>query len=155
MTGPIPDRVARRAIKNYVLDVHGCHLSLYAVSPQGYPMIGWRPVLGVDDPADRTTAHRAAWTAVHGPIPAGMTVDHKCKTKRCVNVRHLRLLSNFENARRTNGRDWPLGECAHGHKNDQMVTLKSGKRRCAPCALDATRRYRAKRRAREQLLIAA
>jgi len=59
--------------------------------------------------------HRAAWVSVHGQVPMGMTIDHLCKQRRCVNPDHLRLLPNYENARRTGGRDWPMGYCANGH----------------------------------------
>ncbi len=65
-------------------------------------------------------AHRASWEHVNGEVPVGMTLDHECKVKRCVNPEHLRLLPNFENARRTDGRDWPLGECVNGHSNEHL-----------------------------------
>jgi len=91
-----------------------------------------------------TTAHRAAWVAVHGQIPEGMTVDHICKVRRCVNVRHLRLLSNFENARRTNGNDWPLGECVNGHPNSEL-RKRGAKWVCGICAAEWQRRYRSRK----------
>jgi hypothetical protein len=37
-------------------------------------------------------AHRAAWEEVHGPIPAGMNIHHRCENKACVNVDHLEML---------------------------------------------------------------
>lgn len=43
-------------------------------------------------------AHRAAWEDVHGPIPAGMQVHHRCGNRRCVNVEHLDLLSRQAHA---------------------------------------------------------
>lgn len=36
-------------------------------------------------------AHRAAWEAERGPIPAGMQVHHTCEVRRCVNVEHMEL----------------------------------------------------------------
>ena len=47
--------------------------------------------------AKRVKAHRAAWEATHGPIPAGMLVCHHCDTPACVNVAHLFLGSNVDN----------------------------------------------------------
>lgn len=42
-------------------------------------------------------AHRVAWEAQKGPIPEGMTVDHMCFNRKCVNIGHLRLLTHREN----------------------------------------------------------
>lgn len=36
-------------------------------------------------------AHRLAWAAVHGPIPAGAYICHHCDTPACINVEHLYL----------------------------------------------------------------
>lgn len=38
-----------------------------------------------------TTAHRVAWTLAWGPIPAGLSVLHRCDNGRCVRVSHLFL----------------------------------------------------------------
>jgi len=138
----IPQDVAQRALDRFVARGDACHISDYSVGSHGYAQIGWKRPSG----GGCTTAHRAAWTAVHGQIPAGMTVDHICKERRCVNVAHLRLLSNFENARRTNGRDWPLGECAHGHPNE-LLRHTGTKLVCDPCSREQQARYRQKLRA--------
>lgn len=46
-------------------------------------------------------AHRAAWLAEHGSWPTpGMVTDHICSNKGCVNVKHLRELTNGENIMR-------------------------------------------------------
>ncbi|MHC9517499.1 HNH endonuclease [Prescottella equi] len=78
-----------------------------------------------------------------------MTVDHTCKQRRCVNPEHLRLLTNFENARRTGGRDWPLGQCVNGHSNIHLQRVDGGRRtKCGICTAAAQRRYRMRKRAR-------
>lgn len=140
----IPDRVAARAAVRFEADGSGCWISTYSVASHGYAQIGWT------DPGYRqvVTAHRAAWVYHHGQqIPEGMTIDHTCKERRCVNPSHLRMLSNFENARRTAGRDWPLGECVNGHSNDYLVQDYRGRWQCRECAAEWQRRYRAKKRA--------
>lgn len=143
-TNPIPARVASRALTAFLVSPSGCHVSTYFTGSHGYAQIGWHD----DEGRTRgTTAHRAAWVAhTAEQIPQGYTVDHTCKTRRCVNPEHLRLLSNFENARRTFGRDWPLGECINGHPNSELCT-RGGKRMCRLCSRDWQRRYRAKKRA--------
>lgn len=140
----IPERVAHRAANRYVLDSStGCHFSTYSTGSHGYAQIGWH------ENGERvvTLVHRVVWAAAFGPIPEGMTVDHMCKQRRCCNLTHLRLLSNFENGRRTSGRDWPLGRCIAGHPNSELIRQPGGKRLCRLCNLEWQRRYRANRKA--------
>jgi hypothetical protein len=93
------------------------------------------------------TCHLALWRYLHGELPEGMTVDHKCKNTRCVEPSHHRLLSRFENGRRQSGQDWPLGECKNGHPNSELRQDKTGRLRCHPCRLDDKARYRARKKA--------
>lgn len=48
-------------------------------------------------------AHRYAWERVNGRIPAGIMVDHLCHNPVCVNVDHLRLVTNAENGQNRRG----------------------------------------------------
>lgn len=144
----IPERVARRAHDAYTVDENGCHVSTYSTGSHGYAQIGWHAA------ARRvaTTAHRAAWVHAHGQIRSGMTIDHLCKNRRCVNVAHLRELSNYENARRSAGDDWPLGQCRNGHPDTELRDYPSRKnrsgtlRQCRLCRRDYQTRYEAKRK---------
>ena len=143
----IPGRVAKRATERFVLDQDtGCHVSTYSVASHGYAQVGWQ------NNGDRqmVTAHRAAWAFVHGQIPEGMTIDHLCKNRRCVNVEHLRMMTNYENARRTSGRDWPLGQCVNGHSNDLLRKNWCGQWKCSVCAAQYQRDYRARKREKVQ-----
>jgi hypothetical protein len=45
-------------------------------------------------------AHRYYWTMLRGPIPDGLTIDHLCLNKKCVNPDHLELVTASENTRR-------------------------------------------------------
>jgi HNH endonuclease len=81
-----------------------------------------------------TTAHRFVWEKTFGPIPTGMTVDHICRNKLCVNVEHLRLLSNVENG--TDNGQRHKTHCPQGHPYDEENTYVTprGWRRCRACA---------------------
>lgn len=140
----IPERVAERAATRYTVDEEGCWISTYSTGSHGYAQVGWNDGTKVRT----TTAHWAAWVYAHGPIPPLATVDHLCKRRRCVRPAHLRLLSNYENARRTWGRDWPEGQCVNGHPNAELIVADGGRRiRCGPCRAESQRRYRAKKKA--------
>lgn len=138
----IPDRVAKRAGTKHNEDENGCWISTYSVGSHGYAQIGWNAEGGR---RLGTTAHRASWVYANDEqIPEGMTVDHTCKVIRCVNPDHLRLMENFENARRTKGRDWEEGFCINGHPNSLLHQQPSGKWVCPPCKAEYRRRYDAK-----------
>lgn len=144
----IPHKAAMEAAHKYAEDASGCYVSTYSTGSHGYAQKTW--IWTDEDGRKRTagtTAHRAAWWYWQGPIPAGMTIDHLCKNRQCVRREHLRVTTNFENARRTSGRDWPMGECINGHPNSEL-RLWSGRLRCRICTNETQRRHRAKKKAR-------
>lgn len=144
---PVPERVAERAISNVDKQADGCWISRYSTASHGYSQIGWQ------DSRKRhvVLGHRAAWVSVHGQVPMGMTIDHLCKQRRCVNPDHLRLLPNYENARRTGGRDWPMGYCANGHDSTHLhrVTRSANASGfaviCRTCSQASRKRYQDRR----------
>jgi hypothetical protein len=58
----------------------------------GYGTVSWN--------GKRWLIHRAIWTETCSPIPAGLTIDHLCRNKVCVNVRHMEVVTLAENSRR-------------------------------------------------------
>lgn len=144
----IPEAAARRALERCTPGSGGCLISTYSIGSHGYAQVGWR-LNGSKN--QMTTAHRAAWVAHTGEqIPEGMTVDHTCHVRRCVNPEHLRLLSNLDNAR--DNAQYPgmfqipgvalLGkQCRRGH---QLIGFASGARYCRECVMP--RKAEAKRR---------
>lgn len=46
-------------------------------------------------------AHRCFYEDRHGPIPAGLEIDHLCRNPRCVNPDHLEAVTPTENKRRS------------------------------------------------------
>lgn len=45
-------------------------------------------------------AHRVSYELHRGIIPEGMTLDHLCRNKLCVNPDHLEMVTSAENTRR-------------------------------------------------------
>lgn len=144
----IPDRVVSRVLDR-VVEKDGCLISTYTATHKG----GYRTVTFSEDGVRyQALVHRVAWIAKHGPIPADMTVHHKCFTTACVNVDHLALLPHFENSRRHGGRDWELGTCARGHDNALLTRPPGARQRCcAACRREdevkRNERVKAERRA--------
>jgi hypothetical protein len=107
-----------------------CWLWPLSVASHGYGQIGW------SDGDDRglVLTHRLSFLMFAGPIPADMTVDHRCHTKRCWNPAHLRLLANVDNA--TDNGNATKTHCPEGHPYDEENTYVDGEghRRCRACA---------------------
>lgn len=86
---------------------------------------------------DRRTrlAHRVAYELIHGEIPHGLTVDHLCRNKRCVNVMHMELVTLRENIQRKVFT--PRTHCSKGHEftKDNTYTYYKTKnsKKCRRC----------------------
>lgn len=116
----------------------GCHVWLGAIQSKGYGSVG-------DGQGGTTLAHRMAWVAQHGPIPNGLTIDHLCFNKRCVNVEHMELVTPAENIARAKRMK---AYCPLGHEYTPENTYRNGAghRYCRECHLTAQRaKYAAQR----------
>lgn len=93
-------------------------------------------------------AHRVIYEWLVGPIPDGLTLDHLCRNKSCVNPSHLEPVTMAENNRRSNnfaGVNSRKTHCPKGHDYaTNTIRRSNGKRECKACALD--RYYAAKER---------
>ena len=76
-----------------VLVTETCWLWTGATQTRGYGSVG----VGNGRTA---LAHRVAYQQTVGPIPDGMTIDHVCENKVCVNPDHLEVVTRAENTRR-------------------------------------------------------
>jgi hypothetical protein len=76
----------------------GCWLWTAALNNCGYA------VLSLGSRKGRTSligyAHRIAWELEHGPVPEGLTLDHRCRVRHCVNPAHLEPVSHQVNCQR-------------------------------------------------------
>lgn len=94
-------------------------------------------------------AHRLVFAFHKGPIPEGLTLDHLCRNRRCVNPDHLEPVSIRENLLRGDtfqARNAAKTHCIHGHPlsgNNLYIHPGRGVRDCRICRRLANRsRYK-------------
>lgn len=98
-------------------------------------------------------AHRWVWSVMVGPIPEGMTIDHLCRVRHCVNPDHLEVVTQGVNTLRgygPAGRHARTRECPKGHPYDAENTYRfpDGRRDCRTCRAASRRRYKERQTAR-------
>lgn len=81
--------------------------------------------------------HRWSYEQFVGPIPDGLHVDHLCRTRMCVNPKHLEAVTQRENTLRGNGfaaDEARRTHCPQGHPYDEQNTYRyRGLRYCLIC----------------------
>lgn len=63
-------------------------------------------------------AHRVSYKMTVGEIPEGLEIDHLCKNRKCVNPKHLEVVTRRENQLRSNsvsGTNAKKVSCIRGH----------------------------------------
>lgn len=125
-----------------------CWLWLDHIRPNGYGQF-W-PSRGKPE-----YAHRYAYRHFVGTIPDGLTVDHLCKNRACVNPAHMEIVTRGENNLRGNS---PAAlsarktHCLHGHPFNEANThiTPSGHRKCRICNREGQARRALERRAERE-----
>ena len=129
---PIADRLL--AMSRLDADT-GCRVWLASKDEKGYGQVR-------HDGTCRK-AYKVAWVLEHGPVPAGLELDHLCRNPACINPEHLEPVTHKENMRR--GMYGQRTACPRGHAYD--IVRPNGSRWCKQCDAAAARRYRAERKA--------
>lgn len=135
----------------YVEKTDGCWLWTGAKS-RGYGrfVISQRPTVCV-------AAHRMAYELSVGPISDGLTIDHLCRNKACVNPAHLEPVTLAVNVLRNSGPsaiNAAKTHCSNGHEFTEENTyvyasgFHEGARKCRACEQERMRVKRSKRTSR-------
>jgi hypothetical protein len=90
--------------------------------------------------------HRLSYEEFYGSIPEGLTIDHLCRNRACVNPAHMEPVTREENVLRGESfgaQNARKTHCVHGHPfNEENTYIRSnGQRDCRACGRDRTRRY--------------
>lgn len=137
-----------RLLLQALVDDDGCWLWTGALLRNGYARLRTE----MADGGKSRLAHRASYEEFVGPIPEGLTIDHLCRVRHCVNPAHLEAVTHRENIMRGETRaaeNAAKTVCIHGHEFTFANTYVSpdGKRACRTCQRDRRARYLRKRAA--------
>lgn len=111
----------------------GCWLWTAYTNKDGYACTKWQ--------GKSALTHRVIYELAFGPVPEGLTLDHLCRRRNCVNPNHLEAVKHSVNLARGDGFDVGNAQrsrthCPSGHPYDEANTyLHRGKRSCKACAL--------------------
>ncbi len=143
--------IERILAKTIPVTESGCLLFTGTVDRCGYGLIK----IG---PKRCGKAHRVLYELTVGAVPDGLQLDHLCRVRCCVNIRHLEPVTLQENLRRGLGnkaavealkkRATLITHCPQGHAyTPDNVRMHKNMRSCKACNRDRAREYqRAKKR---------
>lgn len=123
---PNRNRTAIRLMRRVEKDAaSGCWLWQGTVHDTGY---GYMSV-----GCQNRRVHRIAYELLVGSIPAGLTIDHLCRNRLCVNPAHLEPVTGAENSRRAMLLPWPR-QCVKGHDLERRTGgRQAGRTFCRQC----------------------
>lgn len=119
----------------------GCHLWMGATTDQGYGSF-WMNGRSIQ-------AHKVVYLLAGHEFMDGEEIDHKCRTRNCVNLDHLRIVDHktncLENSIGFSAVNAKKTHCAKGHEysvdNTYLFKEKDHiRRRCKTCFLDRGKR---------------
>lgn len=145
----------QRLLAQRAIQPNGCwHYTGY-VNKDGYGRCGYQGRPGQN-------VHRVAYQVFIGPIPEGMTVNHRChdddpdcpagycEHRRCFNPEHLEAVTiakNIMNGKTPAAVNAAKTHCDHGHEFTPGNTFvkSDGCRGCKECRVEISRRHEATR----------
>ncbi len=138
---PEPRPVMERVWPKVEKQPKGCWIWKGAVGHGGYGRV-W-----VDKKQRAGLVHRVVYEHERGPIPAGLTIDHLCRNRVCVNPDHLAPCTIKENLHRSSEIEWARRakwtHCPKGHPFDERNTgTHHGRRTCRKCSAERMRKRR-------------
>lgn len=116
----------------------GCWLWTGSTDSDGYGLV-WQ--------GRHVKAHRFAYALVHGAIPAGLQIHHRCEDPACCNPDHLELVSPREHQARHPLSGATAGKreqthCKRGHPlAGENVYRYRNRRKCRACNALRQREY--------------
>ena len=119
----LPNRIIQKIER---VTESGCWIWMGACNRDGYACVSWR--------GQWASAHRVIYTELVGLISDGLTIDHLCRVRCCVNPDHLEMVTVRENTIRGESCSAMNARrvlCARGHEFDGIDS--QGKRRCLTC----------------------
>lgn len=135
------------SFENHVLDridlssPDGCWEWTGVTNDGGYGVVGFN--------CKMSRVHRIVYEFLVEDIPDGLTIDHLCRNRRCVNVDHLEVVTHKVNILRGTGVsaiNAKKTHCLRGHPFDDINTYyHNGDRHCRTCR--KANAYRHRRRA--------
>lgn len=123
----------------------GCRLYLGCLTPSGYGRFRFAGRVQM--------AHRAAYELRFGPVPDGLEIDHLCRQRSCLEVRHLEAVTHHENWRRGtsfSAENARKTHCKFGHPfaDYNLLLTARGFRNCRICMCRSKQKYYRKHRER-------
>ena len=114
-------------LNNYTISLNGCWEWNGCLSKDGY---------GRYD--SNNTAHRESFLFFNGEIPKHKEIDHLCRNRKCMNPKHLRLVTHKQNMETAVCFNTRKTQCIRGHEFNEENTitytyLGYKKRQCRIC----------------------
>ena len=141
-SGPKIKPLKERFYKHVFYASNGCHEWTAYIDRDGYGHIN-------DGIHASAIAHRTAYEFSHSKIPAGLSIDHLCRNRKCVNPEHLEAVSMRINVLRGNtlpAKNYLKTACNRGHLFDRKNTHINtrGQRVCRACCREKESKKRKK-----------
>ena len=137
------DRIRERIwTKSVPVPWSGCWLWDGRINKAGY---------GILQLGNQDLAHRVSYEAFESKIPNGLTLDHLCRVRCCVNPDHLEMTTMRENTLRGesfSAKNARKDYCSNGHplSGNNLKIGPSGRRCCRACWRARSRAYQIKKR---------